>query len=127
MRMGQYKTKLRGYAALGVYFDRTISSRDKRDLILNPTGYSHPPGGIQYLQRDEIAFVVVIQNHAWLIFVTFSNSRLRENNGQSVSLAVINHFHGLSPIFLNLARPINSHNIRRLAINIHKDSQDIGL
>ena len=53
------------------------------------------PGGIQHLQREQVAIDIVVEDHSGLVLVAFGNlSALSQDHGHSVGLGIIRNFHG---------------------------------
>lgn len=70
-----------------------ILSRNRRDLVFNFTWNTDPPRSIQYLQRDKIAFFIIIQNHAWPVFIALGYMGISKDDGQGVGGWVVSNFH----------------------------------
>src|SRR3990172_4437046 len=61
--------------------------------ILYRSGIVHPLRGIQYLQSNDVAVFVVVQNHARLLLVAFIDGRVAEKDTQDINIRIIGDFH----------------------------------
>src|SRR5262249_46150513 len=75
------------------------SQRSSLSWLISCYGVFDRPGifytlrGVQNLQPDNVAILVVVENHAGLVFVTFLNGRVAEQDAEHIYLGVVGNFH----------------------------------
>ena len=65
------------------------------DGILQDPGVFHPHGGLQNLQPDEIAVMVVVDDDPGLVAVGRLDGNIAQDDVQHIHFRVVGDFHGL--------------------------------
>ena len=92
---------------------KDIGTREKRSRPTVPSaldsltrhGILHRPGvrnalrGLEDFQTHDVAVVVVVEDHPRLIFVTFRDGRVAQQNSEHVHLGIVGYFHGFPQYF----------------------------
>src|SRR5450759_1541675 len=75
------------------------------DCVFDRHGIPHTPGRIQNLEADDIAVLVVVQDHAGLILVALLNRRVAQHDAEHVYFRIVLDFHsGLQYFAILLVR-----------------------
>src|SRR5215472_7206578 len=98
-------------------------------LEFDPARVADPLGSIEDLQRDQVSVLVIVENDAGLVFVALGDRGIRpQDDAQRVGSRVISGFHGsCSPIHCYTARPVNSDDLGRVAVDVDEHAKKIGL
>jgi len=71
-----------------------LSLPSARDGVLQESWIIDPSGYVQNFQPDEIAVLVVVEDHARLVLVAFSDRRATEEHAERIRFRVIGNFDG---------------------------------
>src|SRR6266567_3547860 len=67
--------------------------------VLHGTRVGHALGGVQDLEADDIAVLVVVKNHSGLIFVAFLDGGIAQQDAERVDLGIVSYLHGFTQYF----------------------------
>jgi hypothetical protein len=71
-------------------------------LVLDLSGQVQPRGRIEYLEGQQIAGCIVVQDDAWLVLVALDNLLFGKRGGEQVGLAVVDYFYLPLPQYFSI-------------------------